>query len=225
MPSDEMQSDTDPKKGVPGAGRYIVIAASVGIVAVLAVILVAVLGSNGRTDNAADGGTKAASSVPPDSSSPSAPDSTLTSTSAGSPGTDSSSATKPSTSVSTPPSASKTAPPPSAGDVSGQPALPPISGAEVVITSVTSAPGTHSIDVSAAVNGITTLDGTCTATATMGSESAKASVKALFDGRGMSCGSITIPMQGKPGGKWKVTVVFTAAVGTTESAAATVEIK
>ena len=229
MPIDDFESSEDePKKGIPGAGRYIAIAAAAAIVAVVVVIAVAVSGSNNKTDNAADGTSKNPPSTSTTTNSPSTA-STGTSSSPQSgtsaPGTGDSSIPMPSASVSAPPPPTETTAPPSAGDVSGQPALPPISGAEVVITSVTPVPGTHSIDVSAAVNGVTTLDGTCTATAAMGGDSATASVQALFDGRGMSCGLISVPMQDKPAGKWKVTVAFTASGGTAKSAAATVEVK
>lgn len=223
MSFDNLESSgEEPKKGSPGAGRYIAVASVAAAIAVIVVIFIATSGSNSKSDNAADG-TITSESVSTTSSvtSSSAPSSPSTPA----PGTGNSSIPMPTSSVSAPPSPPSTAVPPSAGNVSGQPALPSISGAEVFITSAVSTPSTQTIEVSATVGGVTTEDGTCTATASSSGETATASIPAVFDGRGMSCGSISIPMQGKSGGNWQVVVTFASSGGTAKSAATSVVVK
>ena len=219
---DSESAGNEPKKGAPGAGRYIAIAAVAAAIAVIVVIVVATSGPNTKSDDAANGTSTSGSASTTSSVTSSA---TLPSPSTSAPNTGNSSIPMPSSSVSVPPPPAPTTVPPSAGNVSDQPALPSISGAEVFVTSAVSSPSTQTIEVSASVGGVTTEDGTCTATASSAGDTATASTPAVFDGRGMSCGSISIPMQGKPGGNWQVVVTFESSGGTAKSAATSVVVK
>lgn len=199
------------RRQVPSSRRYVLIAAAAIVVAVLVVVIIIVSGSSGGDQaNGRHTGSDSSDSSSKGSSLGSS-DSSVDTSSASSSAT----STTPQSSSTGP---SKTSNPPDSTGIPDQPALPPGNGVEVVVTSVEWHSSSQSLEVVAAVTGVTSDSGQCTATATMGSDQASASVNAVFDGRGMSCGSILIPMQGKPAGKWNITVVFTYAGGTAAAA-------
>ena len=203
---------------MPGVGRYLAVGVvALVVVAVVVAYLMASGSGNGKTtanEHSASGGL---------STSHSSSSSTTSSTGAQGGTQPSTTSSAPSASTSTPISQSETPTQPAPG-LPGQPALPPTTGVEVVVTSSTWIADSESIQIVAAVTGVATQSGNCTATAVLGGDSATASVVALFDGRGTSCGTITIPMQGKLAGNWQVTVAFTYDSGSASSAPTTVKV-
>lgn len=100
------------------------------------------------------------------------------------------------------------APGTSVGNVSGQPPLPSVSGISVELTSAVWNVTKGAIDTFSGVNGTTSASGLCVAVATRSVSTLSATGQALFDGHGLSCGLISIPLPSEPAGVWAVHVEF-----------------
>ncbi|GAB3311231.1 hypothetical protein GCM10027298_35090 [Epidermidibacterium keratini] len=78
----------------------------------------------------------------------------------------------------------------------------------IQITSATWNPASAALDVVSAITGVSALEGTCTVSAENGSATLTQAGSAVFDGKGMSCGTIAIPLPSGSSGVWTVTVSF-----------------
>lgn len=169
--------DVEPVDPRPHENRRSIRAAAVGLLA-----LAALIGSVLILRGGADGGgapsssepAQASGSTPPTSQEPPAPSSA-----------DSTAA----------PSGAGTSAPAAASAATG---FPPLTGSEApvgVVVHITSAlwsPGTGTFEITSAVTGVETQAGTCTATITGPGGTYSAEADAVFDGRGVSCGVMTV---------------------------------
>lgn len=116
------------------------------------------------------------------------------------------------------PSTSVKSPPSNAGGVSGQPANPSASSVTVHVTGATWSATSRTIEVGSSITGITAGTGNCTATASNTQQTVSTSGTAIFDGRGMSCGLMSIVIPAGWTGEVDVQVKFatTGASGVSE---------
>jgi len=118
--------------------------------------------------------------------------------------------TAPATATATPSTPTRSSSPagsgPSPAGADAQPAYPTLAGVRAVVTSHEIGGAGVAIEVTALILGTTREGLTCTATSTDGVRSASGSAPAVFDGRGLSCGTMQVALPEPATGVWTTTV-------------------
>ncbi len=143
------------------------------------------------------------------------------STTATLPTTSSSTTAAPTLSPSSSPKSSTLTPSAPTGEPTPQPAYPSVPGVEVVITGHQLNADRTAIEVIALVLGSTREGVTCTAASTNGAQTVNGSSTAVFDGRGLSCGMIRVPLPAGATGEWSTRVAVPIGTSTVRSAVVT----